>query len=329
KRRVLLSILAIFGSLCLFAQNSTKSQIAPSTRELSNSVESLTEKTKQLSSDNQALTKEIEELSGQIKKLEDEVGIYREDVRSSISNYYDRLNNWLVILTLVGLVAPLIINKNYEEKFNKSLDSLHAQLDEVSRKAQTAQEAAKASGELKKQIDDIKATVESMSREAEESANKARMSQLFSEALSESNPQKKIELYTKYIELNPDSAVSAYCNRGAAKASLKDFYGAIIDYNKAIELDPQKTAAYYNRGNAKNNLKNFDGAIDDYSKAIELDPKLKPAYNNRAIAYKNLAAKTKDAEKKKEYLAKAKADEEKAKSLEEAKSLENADNASK
>ena len=35
------------------------------------------------------------------------------------------------------------------------------------------------------------------------------------------------------------------------KTNLKDYNGAISDYNKAIELDPNDADAYYNRGNLK------------------------------------------------------------------------------
>ena len=358
KRRVFLSILGIFGCLCLFAQTSNNPQKVPTTKELSNTVKSLTEKTEQLSSDNQALTKEIEELSGQIKKLKEDVEIYRGDVRNGISNYYDRLNNWLVIISIVfasfGLVAPYLINKNYEEKFNKSLERLQTRLDEVSNKALEAQEAKTTSEGLKQQIDGIKATVENMSKEAEESANNARMSQLFSEAVSETDLQKQIDLFTEYIRLDPKSA-NAYYNRGNAKADLKNFEDAINDYSIAIELDPTNASAYYNRGNAKADLMNFEGAINDYNKAIELDPgkanahcnrgnmrfrlndfegaitdyskaielntNYKLAYKNRAVTYKKLEAETVDKGKKKEYLDKAKADEEKAKSLEKQNNL--------
>ena len=31
----------------------------------------------------------------------------------------------------------------------------------------------------------------------------------------------------------------AYCNLGIAKDNLDNYYGAIADYDKAIELDPQ------------------------------------------------------------------------------------------
>ncbi len=75
--------------------------------------------------------------------------------------------------------------------------------------------------------------------------------------------------YTKAIEINPQYA-DAYNNRGAAKYSLKDTQGAIADYNKAIEINPQLALAYYNRGNAKHGLRDQPGACADYKKAVSL-----------------------------------------------------------
>ena len=46
-------------------------------------------------------------------------------------------------------------------------------------------------------------------------------------------------------------AAEAYINRGIAKTELKDYEGAIQEYTKAIELNPQDAEAYFGRGNAK------------------------------------------------------------------------------
>jgi len=39
-----------------------------------------------------------------------------------------------------------------------------------------------------------------------------------------------------------------YVNSGNQKDDAKDYNGAISDYTKAIELDPNDAGAYYNRG---------------------------------------------------------------------------------
>ena len=75
--------------------------------------------------------------------------------------------------------------------------------------------------------------------------------------------------FNKTIELDPDFA-DAYENRGISKRKLKDYYGAIADYNKAIELDPNYIIAYANRGAAKELLGDMSGACSDWKKAANL-----------------------------------------------------------
>ena len=88
--------------------------------------------------------------------------------------------------------------------------------------------------------------------------------------------------FTKAIEINPNDAVAFY-NRGVAKSELEDHYGAISDYTQTILINPEYADAYYNRGISKDDLKDYYGAISDYTKAIEINPKFVRAYNN--IAY--------------------------------------------
>ena len=86
--------------------------------------------------------------------------------------------------------------------------------------------------------------------------------------------------YTKAIEINPNFS-NAYYNRGLTKYDLKDYKGAIEDYTKAIEINPNYIQAYNNRGAVKSELKDNYGAIADYTKAIEINPNFSNAYNNR------------------------------------------------
>jgi tetratricopeptide (TPR) repeat protein len=64
---------------------------------------------------------------------------------------------------------------------------------------------------------------------------------------------------------------------------MQDYQGAILDYSKAIELDPKDAATYSSRGIAKSDIQDYQGTISDYSKAIELDPKDAATYYNRGI----------------------------------------------
>ena len=59
-----------------------------------------------------------------------------------------------------------------------------------------------------------------------------------------------------------------YFKSGFDKFEAKDYYGAIADYTKAIELNPNGDGSYYNRGLSKANLNDHYGAIADFTKAI-------------------------------------------------------------
>ena len=50
-----------------------------------------------------------------------------------------------------------------------------------------------------------------------------------------------------------------------------NYQGAIADYTRAIEINPQNVDAYYNRGLAEDDSGDYEGAIADYTKAIEIN----------------------------------------------------------
>ena len=60
-------------------------------------------------------------------------------------------------------------------------------------------------------------------------------------------------------------SANEYWNIGLKKMGLgeKDYTGAIVDFSKAIELDPENKYAYYSRGTAKYELEDYRGAIAD------------------------------------------------------------------
>tara|TARA_Y100000746_G_C15159339_1_gene308449 strand:- start:93 stop:473 length:381 start_codon:yes stop_codon:yes gene_type:complete len=61
-----------------------------------------------------------------------------------------------------------------------------------------------------------------------------------------------------------------YFNRAYEKGERGDHYGAISDYNKAIEIDPNDTDLYVNRGVSKENIGDIKGACVDAKKAVSL-----------------------------------------------------------
>ena len=82
--------------------------------------------------------------------------------------------------------------------------------------------------------------------------------------------------YNKAIELNSkESAV--YFSRALAHLNNRSYTPAIADLDKVIELDPKEGMAYFKRGNALEKVGNFEKALSDYQKAYELDPDNEPA----------------------------------------------------
>jgi tetratricopeptide (TPR) repeat protein len=91
--------------------------------------------------------------------------------------------------------------------------------------------------------------------------------------------------FDRAAELNPNDD-APYYNRAQAKRLKNDTAGAIADYTRAIELGSTNPAAYNNRGNARAENNDQDGAIADYTRAIELKPDYARAYYNRAFVKK-------------------------------------------
>lgn len=102
--------------------------------------------------------------------------------------------------------------------------------------------------------------------------------------------QGAIEDYSRAIQLNPNFA-PAYNNRGNARYTLGNKQGAMEDYNRAIQLDPNFANAYTGRGNIRDDLGDEREAIEDYNRAIQLDPNNANAYYNRGITRNKLGDK--------------------------------------
>ena len=87
-----------------------------------------------------------------------------------------------------------------------------------------------------------------------------------------------------------------YSVRGQRKYNANRFNEAVVDFDKAIKLYPQKADAYYNRGLAKFTIGDlefaqgnlaaawrlYEDGIEDSTQAIKLNPEDTYAYHNRA-----------------------------------------------
>lgn len=73
-----------------------------------------------------------------------------------------------------------------------------------------------------------------------------------------------------------------YTNSGIDKTNNADMTGALEDFNKSIELDPNRALTYFSKAIVFHNLRRLEDAYENYTKAIELDNKMVDAYYNRA-----------------------------------------------
>ncbi|MGD8372584.1 MAG: tetratricopeptide repeat protein, partial [Syntrophobacterales bacterium] len=141
----------------------------------------------------------------------------------------------------------------------------------------------------------------------------------YDRGLKSSLANKRIEYFSKAIELNPNLA-KAYEKRAIHYYYQRKYDKAINDYSKLIELEPLEADAHRMRGMTYlrkqkggwikaeiDSLRSYfskqglprsgellEKAIEDFSQAIELDPKLASAYSYRAETYR-LMGMTKEA----------------------------------
>jgi tetratricopeptide (TPR) repeat protein len=93
--------------------------------------------------------------------------------------------------------------------------------------------------------------------------------------------------FHKAIDLDPESI--AHTNLGVALADSGDLEGAIAEHHKAIDLFPKLALPHNNLGSALAAKNDLGGAIAAYKKAIDRDPKYAPPHNNlgNALAKKS------------------------------------------
>jgi len=85
----------------------------------------------------------------------------------------------------------------------------------------------------------------------------------------ELNTSDKIEESQKYFE------------EGKLNLENENYYGALKNFDKSIELDPENSEAYFSRAQAKEGVDNINGMFADLDKCIELNPSKIEAYHIR------------------------------------------------
>jgi TonB family protein len=105
----------------------------------------------------------------------------------------------------------------------------------------------------------------------------------------------------KPVDALPD--FTFYQKRADENIGKGEYDLAIVDYNKAVELNPKSVPAYFNRARAFYFKRDFAEAIESYSKVIELTPKDSVVFYNRGVAYEKMGDALKAAEDYEKALA--------------------------
>ncbi|BAY31608.1 protein kinase [Nostoc carneum NIES-2107] len=82
--------------------------------------------------------------------------------------------------------------------------------------------------------------------------------------------------------VNPSTNnAQAYNFWGLDKAQRQDYQGAITDFNRALQVDPNYFEAWCNRGHAYLQIGQYDAALADYDRALTINPSFAEALQGR------------------------------------------------
>ncbi len=93
-----------------------------------------------------------------------------------------------------------------------------------------------------------------------------------------------VKQYQKIIETNPNDA-EAYYNIGVVYYGEKKYDESKAQFQKAIEIYPDFAEAYYSIGVVYYAETNYDKAIEAFSKAIQIDPRNYEAIYQLGVIY--------------------------------------------
>ncbi|XP_054047303.1 sperm-associated antigen 1 isoform X1 [Rissa tridactyla] len=99
------------------------------------------------------------------------------------------------------------------------------------------------------------------------------------EAFATGDYVEAVTYYTRSISVIPTAA--AYNNKAQAEIKLQDWYSALQDCEKVLDMEPGNVKALVRRASVHNQLQNYQTAIEDLNKVLCIEPE-------NAIAKKNL-----------------------------------------
>jgi len=106
------------------------------------------------------------------------------------------------------------------------------------------------------------------------------------------------EYFSSAIRINPKDSIALY-DRGKYNQDRDSFDRAIVDYQKILELDPNKRSANYAIGYCLYQEKKYNDALGYFSKVLLNNPKDAAAHDGRSLCYRGLG-ETEKANKEKE-----------------------------
>jgi tetratricopeptide (TPR) repeat protein len=98
----------------------------------------------------------------------------------------------------------------------------------------------------------------------------------------------KSEPYNIKLTGIPDTDLTdpvAINQRGVEYYSQRQFDQALLDFNKAVQIEPNYVDAIYNRGLVYYHQGKYDQTLSDCNQVLAIDPQYAKAYYVRALAY--------------------------------------------
>lgn len=109
-------------------------------------------------------------------------------------------------------------------------------------------------------------------------------------AFVEGKYEEAAEAFGEMLSENPENPLALY-SRGTARFNMKDFEGAIADYDAYLALNDRSEKVFTSRGAARLALGRNEEAINDFNKSIELNEFYPNAYFGRAEVFTRMGEK--------------------------------------
>lgn len=119
--------------------------------------------------------------------------------------------------------------------------------------------------------------------------NKLKAEKLFDLGVNAEDPDKKLEYFSKALDINPEVAVW-WIIKGGTLNDLCRYNEAMTCCDKALEIDPESGSAWNYKGVSLKNLEKYMDALACFDKALEIDPDYENAKINREMLNKELIA---------------------------------------